>query len=138
MRFICEKCEVPMDFEREKDLSKESMKVTFGCPDCNARFSMVTNPGETQLIYSLGIKIGGKEKSNPLEVTQTTLKGKATDTEQDKTPTWSPEAKERLNNVPPFVRPIAKKSIEKLAIEKGFKVINDALMDEAKGKFMGG
>lgn len=127
-----------MDFEKKDDLSKESMKVTFSCPDCDVRFSMVTNAGETQLIYSLGIKIGKKEKSKPLEITQTTLKGKETKTGQDETPIWYPEAEERLNNVPPFVRPIAKKSIEKLAKEKGCRVIDNALMDEARGKFMGG
>ncbi len=138
MRFICEKCEVPMDFEKEKDLSKESMKITFCCYSCDAKFSMVTNPGETQLIYSLGIKIGEKEKSKPLEITQTTLKGKETESEQNEQPVWTPEAEKRLNNVPVFVKPIAKKSIEKLAREKGCKIIDDALMDEARGKFMGG
>ena len=137
MRFICENCKVPMDFEKEKDLSNESMKVTFGCPDCNARFSMVTKPGETRLIDSLGLKIGEKEKGKPLEVTQTSLKGKETVTGQVKTPIWSPEAVERLKNIPFFVKPFAKKSIEKFAKEKGCKVIDDALMDEARGKFMG-
>ena len=137
MRFICEKCEVPMDFERDEDLSKESMKVTFHCPDCDARFSMVTNPGETQMIYSLGVKIGGKEKSKPLEITQTTLKGNEGSLE-DMAPTWTPEAEKRLDNVPPFVKPMAKRAVEKLAKEKGCTVIDETLMDEAKGKFMGG
>ena len=36
------------------------------------------------------------------------------------------------------MKPIAKKSIETLASEKGCKVIDDALMDEAGGKLMGG
>jgi predicted RNA-binding Zn-ribbon protein involved in translation (DUF1610 family) len=94
MRFICEKCEVPMDFEREEDISRESMKVTFHCPDCGARFSMVTNPGETQLVYSLGVKIGGKETGKPLELTQTTLKTK--EGEKHEAPTWTPEAEKRL------------------------------------------
>jgi hypothetical protein len=136
MRFICEKCEVPMDFEREEDLSRESMKVTFHCPGCGARFSMVTNPGETQLVYSLGVKIGGKETGKPLELTQTTLKTK--EGEEHEAPTWTPEAEKRLNNVPSFVRPMAKRAVEGLAREKGLKVIDEALMDEAKGKFMGG
>ena len=32
----------------------------FGCPSCNAKFSMVTNPGETQMVSSLGVKLGGR------------------------------------------------------------------------------
>jgi hypothetical protein len=49
-----------------------------------------------------------------------------------------PEAEKRLNNVPSFVRPMAKRAVEGLARKKGLKVIDEALMDEAKGKFMGG
>jgi hypothetical protein len=33
---------------------------------------------------------------------------------------------------------MAKRAVEGLARKKGLKVIDEALMDEAKGKFMGG
>ena len=50
--------------------------------------------------------------------------------------TWSPEAKERLNNIPDFIQPMAKKEIERLAKERGATSITAELMDEAKDKFM--
>ncbi|ODS31688.1 MAG: putative universal stress protein, partial [Candidatus Scalindua rubra] len=137
MKFICEKCDIPFDFEMKENLSKESMKVTFCCTGCDARFSMVTNPGETHLLYSLGVNIGGKEKAGTSKITQTAPKGKEAEGEREETPIWTPEAEERLNNVPSFVRPMAKRSVEKLAKERGCRVIDAALMDEARDKFMG-
>ena len=50
---------------------------------------------------------------------------------------WTPEAEEKLKKIPVFVRPMAKKSIEKLAREKNVDVIDEALMAEAQQKSMG-
>ena len=50
--------------------------------------------------------------------------------------TWSPEAQERLSNIPDFIQPMAKKEIERLAKERGAISITAELMDEAKDKFM--
>lgn len=49
---------------------------------------------------------------------------------------WTPEAKERLERVPDFVRGFAKTMIEDMARQDGSSVVNDALMDAAKTKFM--
>lgn len=138
MKFICEKCDITFDFEKKENLSKESMKVTFCCKGCDARFSMVTNPEETHLLHSVGVNIGGKEKAGTSKTTQTAPKGEEAMREKEEAIIWAPEAKERLNNVPSFVMPMAKKAVEKLAKEKGCFVIDAALMDEAREKFMGG
>ena len=138
MKFICEKCNIPFDFEMKENLSKESMKVTFCCKGCDARFSMVTNPEETHLLHSLGVNIEGKEKAETSKITQTAPKGEEAKREKEEAVIWAPEAKERLDNVPSFVRPMAKKAVEKLAKEKGCVVIDAALMNEARDKFMGG
>ncbi|MFQ5579792.1 MAG: PCP reductase family protein [Nitrospiria bacterium] len=50
---------------------------------------------------------------------------------------WSKEAESRLDNIPSFVRPMAKKEIERIAKERGETVISEALMEESKEKFMG-
>ena len=51
-----------------------ALGVFFGCPSCNARFSMVTNPGETQMVSSLGVKLGGRtEAAEPFEMTRGAL-----------------------------------------------------------------
>jgi len=50
--------------------------------------------------------------------------------------TWSPEAERRLQNVPDFIQPMARKEIERLAKERGATTVSAELMDEAKEKFM--
>lgn len=50
---------------------------------------------------------------------------------------WSKEAEARLDNIPAFVRPMAKKEIERIAKERGETEISQALMEESKDKFIG-
>ncbi len=50
---------------------------------------------------------------------------------------WTKEAESRLDNIPAFVRPMAKKEIERMAKERGENEISAELLEEAKGKFMG-
>ena len=50
---------------------------------------------------------------------------------------WSPAAKDRLANVPAPIRSMAKVEIERMAIEQGLSEVTEALMDEAKAKFLG-
>ena len=50
---------------------------------------------------------------------------------------WSKEAESRLDNIPSFIRPMARKEIERIAKEKGMTEITDALMEETKAKFIG-
>ncbi len=50
---------------------------------------------------------------------------------------WSKDAEARLDNIPSFIRPMARKEIERIAKEKGMTEITDALMEETKSKFIG-
>ena len=50
--------------------------------------------------------------------------------------TWSPEAQERLKNIPDFIQPMARKEIERLAKERGETTVSAQVMEEAKEKFM--
>jgi hypothetical protein len=49
---------------------------------------------------------------------------------------WSPEAERRLENIPDFIRPMARREIERIAKEKGASTVTAEVMDEAKDKFM--
>jgi hypothetical protein len=49
---------------------------------------------------------------------------------------WAPEAEKRLENIPSFVRPMARKEIERIARDRGLTSVTASLMDEAKEKFM--
>ena len=50
---------------------------------------------------------------------------------------WTPEAERRLQNIPEFIRPMARKEIERLATEKGQHRVTEAMMEDAKGIFTG-
>ncbi len=243
MKFVCLNCETYMSFEKVEKPTEGSLGVFFACPSCEAKFSMGTNPGETQMVSSLGVQLGGRSTAaSPLEMTRGTLREEAgaghqmadylnekiqagqiapaqtseaakageggscpfsamvaemgltsggqsapaSGTESDIawTPdakerldrlpsfvqpmvrssveayarkqgftkvtlqvmddsknasdgmTWSKEAEQRLDNIPDFIRPMARKEIERLAKERGVSTISAELMDEAKDKFM--
>ena len=48
---------------------------------------------------------------------------------------WTPEAKAKLKEIPFFVRPAARKKIEKLAQELGEALITEEVYAKAKAKF---
>lgn len=157
MKFVCRICEAFMLFQEVEPIKEGSLGVTFGCPKCGNRISMVTNPGETQLVHALGVKLGGRtEAPQPLELTRETLRssnakvgggkcpfsdvvaGMERDSEESNVANveWTPEAQERLKRILEAVRPVAKMAIEQMALEKGCGRIDETLMDEAKEKFV--
>jgi Proto-chlorophyllide reductase 57 kD subunit len=196
MKFVCLNCETYMGFEKVEKPAEGSLGVFFGCPSCGAKFSMVTNPGETQMVSSLGVKLGGRTvAAEPFEMTRGTLKDEAlagsgqmaaylnekihggqpvaASTSAAKTApnqgkegeksagacpfsamvaemgltsgskpapgvgatselAWTADAKERLERLPSFVKPMVQSSVEAYARKHGFKTINLQVMDDSK------
>jgi hypothetical protein len=191
MKFVCLNCETYMNFEKVEKPGEGTLGVFFGCPSCNAKFSMVTNPGETQMVSSLGVKLGGRTvEAEPFEMTRGTLKdeavagsgqmaaylnekiqggqpvvaaataapaakagektsgcpfsamvaemgltsgGKPGDTGTVTSAfTWSPDAKEKLDRLPSFVKPMVQSSVEAFARKQGYKTITLQVMDDSK------
>jgi hypothetical protein len=195
MKFVCLNCETYMNFEKVEKPGEGSLGVFFGCPSCGAKFSMVTNPGETQMVASLGVKLGGRPAAaEPFEMTRGTLKdealagsgamaaylnekiqgGQPTASEQsaatgDKAGgkegeksssgcpfsamvaemgltssgksqngggtsdlSWTPDAKEKLDRLPSFVKPMVQGSVEAYARKQGYKNITLQVMDDSK------
>jgi hypothetical protein len=115
---------------------------------------MLTNPFETQLIKSLGVKVGGRSDApQPFEHLRASMAhaaeiqphdaaggpgcpfaavvaGQAADTPAGIR--WSPDAEARVERIPVFIRPMAKKAIERFAEGKGYATITEAVMDEAR------
>ena len=78
MKFVCLNCETYMTFQKVEKPAEGSLGVFFSCPSCSAKFSMVTNPGETQMVSSLGVQLGGRTAAaQPFEMTRGTLKDEA-------------------------------------------------------------
>jgi hypothetical protein len=49
-----------MKFEEATSAEEESMSITSFCPKCGNRTSLLTNPGETQLLRALNAWTGGQ------------------------------------------------------------------------------
>jgi hypothetical protein len=127
---------------------------------------MLTNPFETQMVRSLGVKVGGRTvRAEPFENLRATMAGARADAFQPSgegasgcpfaaslgpdpdataaaTPmaeagalSWEAAAEQRLANIPSFIRPMAKRSIERFAESTGDTAITEAVMDEARTVF---
>src|SRR2546425_12619922 len=59
MKFLCLDCDAPMKLHSTEGPDEGSLSVTFRCPECGFRVAMLTNPFETQMVKSLGVKVGG-------------------------------------------------------------------------------
>jgi len=190
MKFVCLTCETYMTFQKVEKPAEGSLGVFFVCPSCNAKFSMVTNPGETQMVSSLGVQLGGRATApQPFEMTRGTLKdeaqagsgqmaaylnekiqaGQPAGTKATAAPSgesksgektggcpfsamvaqmgltasdmkagaassfaWSPDAKEKLERLPAFVQPMVKSSVEAYARKHNFTTITLQVMDDSK------
>ena len=130
MKHFCCRCNVYMAYENHEPLDEGSLGIFFLCPGCGNRIALITNPGETMLVHSLGVKLGGQPgEGEPLELTRTTLRG----SEGVEGPLWSAEAEQRLERVPPFARGMARQAIEQYALEQGHREITEAVIEEYKG-----
>jgi hypothetical protein len=92
---------------------------------------------ETQLVGSLGVKIGGRTlDAPPLEMVRGAIQGRDDAfLEEDGvgTPLWSGAAQERLSHVPTFVRGMVKRIYADYAMQHGITEITPDVMDRARG-----
>lgn len=139
MKFLCVKCDTGMKL---KDLSgpdeSGSLAVVYRCPECSYEMAMLTNAFETQLVKSLGVKIGPEGSNTSAEAAKCPFSGLLKEsTPENSGINWSEAAVARLLKIPEFIRPMARSSIEKFATERGYKDISEQVLDEAK-ELMGG
>ena len=140
MKFLCVECDRQMQFEERQLPGDGTLAAAFKCPTCGRVVALLTNPMETQLVASLGVKIGGSTITpQPLE----TVRGMVTTGRADafaddgkretgNVPAWSPEAQERLARVPNFVRGMVKRIYLDYARDRGIGEITPAVMDTAR------
>jgi len=138
MKFLCIDCDEQMTFTDRKEPGDGTFGASFSCPTCGHRVAMLANPMETQLVGSLGVKIGGRSlDEEPMELTRGSLLGKDDAFHDAPVPTagkvqWSRESEERLAKVPNFVRGMVKKIYGEWAAERGISEITPAVMDKAR------
>ena len=145
MKFLCLECDERMDFDERAVPGDGTFAAAFTCPTCGRRVAMLANPMETQLVESLGVKIGGRTlDEQPLELVRSRMVGREDAFEeheagrelggpqQDGPIRWSAEAEERLQRVPKFVRGMVKKIYGEYAAERGIAEMTPELMDRAR------
>jgi Proto-chlorophyllide reductase 57 kD subunit len=139
VKFLCIDCDEQMQFDERRQPGDGTFAAAFACPACGRRIAMLANPMETQLVESLGVKIGGRVlDEQPMELVRGSLVGRAdafADEErvgQFRGPTWSAESQERLARVPAFVRGMVKRIYADYAVEHGIAEITPAVMDRAR------
>ena len=161
MKFLCLDCDAPMKLHSTEGPDEGSLTVTFRCPECGFRVAMLTNPFETQMVRSLGIKVGGRAtEAAPFEHVRTMMANARADvfevevgagaepagcpftamvnegaTAVPAAVVWTSEAEARVERVPSFIRPMARRAIERFAAERGYSTIDATVMDEARGAF---
>ena len=65
MKFLCIACDQAMRLSGTGGPDAGSLTVTFACPACGHRVAMLTNPWETQMVRTLGVKVGGAPAEAP-------------------------------------------------------------------------
>jgi hypothetical protein len=145
MKFLCVPCDQPMKLIETRPPDRGSLTIVYSCDACGYEMAMLTNAYETQMVQSLGVRIGpaGGEKPGEKSASASacpfaaSLGGGATTTEQAPAPgvAWTSGAEERLRNIPEFVRPMARTGIESFARERGYARVDEQVMEEARHHF---
>ena len=169
MKFLCLDCDAPMKLHSTEGPDEGSLAVTFRCPECGFRVAMLTNPFETQMVRSLGVKVGGGTSvAAPFEHVRTMMANPRADAFVGDAGTvgevagasaaeaagcpfaaivnegapaapasvpWTAAAEARVERIPSFIRPMARRAIERFAAEHGYSTIDETVMDEARGAF---
>ncbi len=152
MKFLCLECDNIMEFAARQIPGDGTLAAVFKCGSCDREVAMLTNPMETQLVSSMGVKIGGREvPAQPMELARTSLEGGRDDafvlsediplpsgeSAPEATPgriVWTSEAAGRLERVPSFVRGMVKRIYTDWARERGVSEITPETMDRARSE----
>jgi len=164
MKFLCVGCDEAMKLEQTLRPDGGSLTAIFRCPACGRETALLTNAMETQMVRSLGVKIGGRTApSEPMELVRHSLAParqaphptpSSTSPQEDsasKCPfagvvadafgqsaegiAWTEGAEERMARVPSVVQPMVRKGVEMHAREHGYTEISEAIIDEVKARF---
>ena len=154
MKFLCVPCDSPMKLQTVGPPEGGSLSIVYACPECGYEMAMLTNPFETQLVQSLGVRIGPEASGTastraagtncPFAAMMPAMEGAPPDqalrpgSGQAGEPIpvrWTSGAEARLANSPEFVRPMARTGIERFALERGSLEVDEKILDAARDFF---
>ena len=146
MKFLCVPCDSPMKLQTVGPPERGSLSIVYSCPECGYEMAMLTNSYETQVVQSLGVRIGpgtGEAASStpgpgcpftamiPGAADPSTSLGTGRPGEVgEAVPVrWTSAAEARLANIPSFVRPMARTGIEQFARERGAFEVDEQILE---------
>lgn len=151
MKFLCVPCDSPMKLQSVGPPDRGSLSVVYSCPLCGYEMAMLTNAYETQVVQSLGVRIGpstGLGTSPSADAASTKTSGcpftgmipgmessQAGKSSEPMAVQWTAAAEARLANIPEFVRPMARTGIERFALERGAAEVDEQILDAAREFF---
>jgi hypothetical protein len=124
-----------------------SLSVVYSCPECGYEIAMLTNAYETQMVQSLGVKIGPDRSAEPASTSggkcpfgamipaTETADAKPLEVGESSQVRWTAAAEARLANIPDFVRPMARTGIERFARDQGVLEVDERMLDAAREFF---
>jgi len=143
MKFLCVPCDSPMKLQTVGPPERGSLSIVYSCPECGYEMAMLTNAYETQMVQSLGVRIGPEAGAATASGGKCPFSAMIPGTEDSRPMDpgapipvrWTAAAEARLANIPEFVRPMAKTGIEKFARDKGTLEVDERILDEARDFF---
>ena len=154
MKFLCVPCDSPMKLQSVGPPDRGSLSVVYSCPECGYEMAMLTNAYETQVVQSLGVRIGPGDASSASAPTAASkcpfpsmipaaeearsfdgAQGKPVRAGEPVPVRWTAAAEARLANIPEFVRPMARTGIERFARERGALEVDETILDAAREFF---
>ena len=151
MKFLCVPCDTAMKLQSVGPPARGSLSVVYACPECGYEMAMLTNAYETQVVQSLGVRIGPGVSVETAGASAATAAsgsgcpfsamvtgsgdGVSAPAVEPATVRWTPAAEARLANIPEFVRPMARTGIERFARERGTLEVDELVLDAAREFF---
>ena len=152
MKFLCIPCDSPMKLQTIGPPKSGSLSVVYSCPECGYEMAMLTNPYETQVVQSLGVRIGPGAGATGAGATSTGcpftammpgdeqgsglgVPAGARSANEGAAVHWTAAAEARMANIPEFVRPMARTGIERFARDRGVLEVDEKILDAARDFF---
>ena len=148
MKFLCVPCDSPMKLQTVGPPERGSLSIVYACPECGYEMAMLTNAYETQVVQSLGVRVGPESDTKEAGASGASGAGcpfsamiPGTEDAQpgkDGEPIpvrWTAAAEARLANIPAFVRPMARAGIERFARDNGRLEVDEQILEAAREFF---
>jgi Proto-chlorophyllide reductase 57 kD subunit len=142
MKFLCVPCDSPMKLQSVGPPERGSLSVVYSCPECGYEMAMLTNAYETQVVQSLGVRIGPEVEAGASGTSGGRCPFSAMIPGSEEAPSaepvpvrWTAAAEARLDKIPEFIRPMARTGIERFAREKGALEVDENVLDAAREFF---